>query len=102
MTGRNIVRIDYSDPKAIESRGKELIGMTFRDVLDLGIYPPDATEEEKSKDYSRKSYKGGVGNLIEERFYGYRANSDSDADFAEAGVELKTTCYDVKRDGDPL
>ncbi len=92
--------IDYADPRAIERRGSELVGLTFRDVLSLGIFPPDATEEERSKDYSRKSYKGGVGNLIEERFYGYRANSDSDADFAEAGVELKTTCYDVKRDGD--
>ncbi len=92
--------LDLTDPQAIERRGRELVGLTFRDVLSLGIFPPDATEEERSKDYSRKSYKGGVGNLIEERFYGYRANSDSDADFAEAGVELKTTCYDVKRDGD--
>ncbi len=92
--------VDLTDPHVIERRGKDLVGLTFRDVLSLEIFPPDATEEEKSKDYSRKSYKGGVGNLIEERFYGYRANSDSDADFTEAGVELKTTCYDVKRDGD--
>ncbi len=34
-----------------------------------------------------------MGTLIEERFFGYKANSDREADFAEAGVELKATCY---------
>lgn len=40
-----------------------------------------------------------MGTLIEERYFGYHANSDAHADFANAGIELKTTCYDVKNDG---
>lgn len=35
--------------------------------------------------------KGGLGQLVEKFYYGYQPNSDSDADFKEAGVELKTT-----------
>ncbi|MEE1273338.1 MAG: hypothetical protein UHI81_02430 [Olegusella sp.] len=40
--------LDLTDPQAIERRGRELVGLTFRDVLSLGIFPPDATEEERS------------------------------------------------------
>lgn len=40
-----------------------------------------------------------MGNLIEECYFGYKANSDSGADFAEAGVELKVTPYKETRKG---
>lgn len=40
-------------------------------------------------------YKSGMGVLIEERLFGYRANSGREPDFAEAGVELKATCFDI-------
>lgn len=81
---------EYSTPEQVIRRGKQLIGMTFRDVLDLGIVPEGVTRE-----YNSRRYKGGMGTLIEERFFGYRANSDREADFAEAGIELKATCYDM-------
>lgn len=71
-------------------RAKTLPGMTFREVLDLGIAP-----EGVSREYNSRRYKGGMGTLLEERFFGYRANSDREPDFAEAGVELKATCYDL-------
>lgn len=71
-------------------RAEALPGMTFRDVLDLGIAP-----EGVAREYNSRRYKGGMGTLIEERFFGYRANSDREADFAEAGVELKATCFDM-------
>lgn len=35
--------------------------------------------------------KGGLGQLVEKYFYGYDLNSNPEADFPEAGVELKTT-----------
>jgi len=89
------VDIDLSDPAEIERKGRMLVGHTFRDVLDLGVAPKGAVLE-----YNSKQYKGGMGSLIEERWYGYPVNSDSDPDFPEAGVELKTTCYDIKKDGD--
>ena len=69
--------------------------MTFREILDLGIVPEDV-----SREYNSKRYKGGMGTLIEERFFGYRANNDQAADFPEAGVELKASCFDVKQNGE--
>ncbi len=85
---------DPADPEDIERYAKRLEGMTFRDVLDLSIVPDGA-----SRDYGSKRYKGGLGTLLEERYFGYGANSSSEPDFAEAGVELKTTCLDRKKDG---
>ncbi len=35
--------------------------------------------------------KGGLGQLVEKYYYGYDLNSNPEADFAIAGVELKTT-----------
>lgn len=89
---------DFSDAASIERYAIQLEGMTFRDILDLDIHP----DYEVEKDYSNTDFKGGMGSLIEERFFGYHSNSDSHADFKEAGVELKATCYDIrKRDKKP-
>lgn len=49
--------------------------------------------------YGRKKRKGGLGNLLEEVYFGYAANSDPKADFEKAGVELKATPYEKKKDG---
>ena len=87
---------DYSTPASIASRASVLEGKTFQDILDMGIYPPDGA----TRDYDNRNYKGGMGTLVEERFFGYKANSEHDADFPEAGVELKVTCFDEKKNGD--
>lgn len=86
---------DLTNEEALEAYAKQLEGMTFREVLDLGIAP-----EGVSREYNNKRYKGGMGTLIEERFFGYKANNDQEADFSEAGVELKASCLDKKKDGD--
>lgn len=87
---------DFSSPESIEQYAKQLEGMTFREVLELGIDP-----EGVSRDYNNANYKGGLGTLIEECFFGYKANCDQEADFNEAGVELKVSPMDIKKDGDP-
>lgn len=38
-----------------------------------------------------KRLKGGLGQIIEESYFGYEINSDKEADFKELGVELKVT-----------
>ena len=43
--------------------------------------------------------KGDLGQIIEESWFGYTPNSDSDPDFAEAGVELKVSPYKVTSRG---
>jgi len=68
----------YKTKEEILSRGREAIGLSFRDIdqtFKLGIG------------------KGAVGSVVEESWFGYKTNSDSAPDFAEAGVELKVTPY---------
>lgn len=95
ITREECKKLDLSNPNAILRYAKKLIGHSFREVLSLGIAPEDASK----KDYGNAKFKGGMGTLIEERFFGYKANSDDRPDFPDAGVELKATCYDVKKDG---
>lgn len=44
--------------------------------------------------------KGAIGTVIEESWYGYTPNSESEPDFPEAGVELKVTPYIRNKKGD--
>lgn len=83
--------VDFSDPHSIERYALDLSGKTMRQIMAKGIRP----DGYKEQDYSAKQRKGGVGNLIEECYFGYRSNNDERPDFPEAGVELKATCYDV-------
>ena len=57
---------------------KHLLGKT----LEQAIYP-DVIEERQGK--------GRLGQLVEEYFFGYDVNSNPDADFSDAGLELKVT-----------
>lgn len=43
--------------------------------------------------------KGAIGTVIEESWFGYSPNSESEPDFPEAGVELKVTPYIRNRNG---
>lgn len=69
-----------NDPIDIERHAKILENKTFYDIL------PDANTH-------MKIHKGGLGTLIEKYHFGYEPNSNSEADFPEAGVELKVTPY---------
>lgn len=86
---------DFTDPESIERYAKQLEGMTFREVLDLGIAP-----EGVEREYNDKRNKGSLGTLIEERYFGYKANSDQEPDFSKADVELKVSPLNLKRNGD--
>lgn len=79
---------DHADPKSIERYAKGLIGRTFRYVVEN-----DTETVSTITDDGGFSKKGGLGVLLEERYFHYRANSESRPDFDEAGVELKVTPY---------
>lgn len=79
---------DRSDPRSIERYAKGLVGRTFRNVVEN-----DSSSTSAVIDDGGFSKKGGLGVLLEERYFHYRANSDSRPDFDEAGVELKVTPY---------
>ncbi len=68
-----------------------LQGKTFEEILvENGL-----TEEDIS--YLREksmTNKGLLGNLVEQAYFGFPSNSRQEADFAEVGVELKSTPYE--------
>lgn len=88
---------DATDPVSIEAYGKKMIGKTFRYMADNPVNREIFTVSDNKASYAdshaRKNYKGGMGTLVEECYFGYKANSNAEADFAEAGVELKVTPY---------
>ena len=88
---------DKSDPKSIEDYAKRLLGHSFRWVAP--VVGNDLVEESIEDTFADKKRKGGLGNFLEEQYFGYKANSDSLPDFPEAGVELKVTPYEVNSKG---
>ncbi|SDW39331.1 DNA mismatch repair protein MutH [Lachnospiraceae bacterium KHCPX20] len=87
---------DPADAKSIEKYAVQLENKTFLEVVqESGNLPSDAVME-----YANRFRKGGLGNLLEEVYFGYKANSNQEADFPEAGVELKTTPYEVTKKGE--
>ena len=87
---------DPASPDSIEEYAKKLENNTFIEVIKArGIEEQTAVQA-----YANKLRKGGLGNLLEEVYFGYKANSNQEADFPEAGVELKTTPYEVTKKGE--
>lgn len=92
-------KFDKTNPKSIESYAKKLINQTFKDVLDNSEYISSAEKDKIADQYGNKKRKGGLGNLLEEAYFGYKANSSPEPDFKDAGVELKVTPFGKKADG---
>ena len=87
---------DPASPKSIENYAIQLKDRTFMDiVIEKGNVASNAVEA-----YANKFRKGGLGNLLEEVYFGYKANSNQEADFPEAGVELKATPYEITQKGE--
>lgn len=74
----------YSTKESILERAQEAIGIPLKDIDKTGRL---------------STGKGAIGTVIEESLYGYKPNSESEPDFPEAGVELKVTPYERKKDG---
>lgn len=82
----NIAKRNYdpTDAASIFAFSKGLLHKTLAEavtLLDSTIKPEDIVSKGK----------GGLGQMVEKFYYGYEPNSCPDADFQEAGVELKTT-----------
>ena len=92
---------DESDPVSIESYAKKMIGKTFYDICKEDEQKQMILEEseEYRLSHENKKRKGGLGELIEERYFHYQANNDSRPDFPEAGVELKVSPYKKNKNG---
>ena len=95
---------DEKSPASIEAYGKKMVGKTFYDIWKENEEMQNPVSEKLldktggegyAESHAKKNYKGGMGNLVEECFFKYQANSDSDPDFPDAGVELKVTPYKI-------
>ena len=94
---------DNTNPLSIEEYGKKLVGKTFAEVCtDDDALEYEILQENRSYaiSHENKKRKGGLGELIEERFFHYSCNNDSRPDFPEAGVELKVTPYKINSKGE--
>lgn len=69
---------DSKDPISIKAYAKHLENKTLRQLFG----------DELQNNYSGK---GKLGQLVEELYFNYKPNSNSEPDFIEAGLELKTT-----------
>lgn len=93
---------DETSPESIERYARKLIGKTFADVIEEDERSLVAGLQDTSayaQSHENKKRKGGLGELIEERFFHYRCNNDSRPDFDKAGVELKVTPYKRNKNG---
>lgn len=93
---------DETNPLSIEKYAQQLIGKTFADVCkEDDIQQANVVREAVDYDikHENKKRKGGLGQIIEERFFHYQCNSDSRPDFDKAGVELKVTPYKINKNG---
>lgn len=79
---------DAKNPLSIYDYSRFLIGHSLHSLLgDVAV------------EHTRKG-KGGLGQMVEELFFKYEINSDREADFREAKVELKCTpLLKAKADG---
>ena len=74
----------YKTKESVMRRAKEAIGIPLKEIDTTGRLATG---------------KGAIGTVIEESWYGYTPNSESEPDFPEAGVELKVTPYVRTRKG---
>ena len=62
----------YTTPEAVLKRASEAKGLTFNEIDKTGRLATG---------------KGAIGTVIEESWFGYSPNSESEPDFPEAGVD---------------
>lgn len=75
---------DYKTKEDVLRRAQDVIGIPLKDIDKTGRL---------------LTGKGAIGTVLEESWFGYTPNSESEPDFPEAGVELKATPYLKTRSG---
>lgn len=70
----------YNSKEELLNKAKECIGIPFKEI-------------QKNPVFSNSKNKGGIGNMIQECWFGRPVNSFPEPDFNEIGVELKVTPF---------
>lgn len=109
---------DDRDIESIFKYAKKLESMTFREIENLfeqssqkyyinpynysfsNQQPQALVVREPEVGYITNSKaKGQLGGLLERKYFGYKPNSNQEADFSKVGLELKQTCIDLTKKG---
>lgn len=89
---------DKTSADSILQYAKQFEGKTFLDIEnEYRIYHMIYDKKPLTK---KTKSKGQLGNFLEKYYFGYKPNSNQEADFKSAGVELKQTCIDMKKNGE--
>ena len=72
--------MEYTTIEELMQKAHEAEGKTFGEI--------DTTDR-----LANAKSKGGLGQVIEESFFGYEVNSNAEADFKHLGIELKVTAF---------
>ncbi|WP_212934573.1 Sau3AI family type II restriction endonuclease [Bacillus hominis] len=78
--------MDYTTVEELMQKAHEAEGKTFGEI--------DTTDR-----LTNAKSKGGLGQVIEESFFGYEINSNAEADFKHLGIELKVTAFKQNKNG---
>ena len=90
------LKYDRTNESSIVSYASNLVGHTFEEIIVENV---PGNHDDALLAYGNIARKGGLGNLLEEVYFGYKANSVQGADFKETGIELKATCYEINKNG---
>jgi DNA mismatch repair protein MutH len=82
---------DSKDLDSIQGYAKKLINHTLREITNS---PLDA------ENHSATKVKGKFGQYLEKHYFGFDNNSDSEPDFKEVGLELKSTPLKKLKNGE--
>lgn len=93
---------DSTNVDSIFNYSKQLIDKTFKEIIEIDVSSQSVLRDENDLENSEIALrnKGNLGQIIEKYFFHYECNSDSRADFPDAGVELKVTPFEYKKNGD--
>ncbi len=87
MDNKYELSYDKSDVDSILEFAKKLKGKTLRKMI-----KSEFLVKESKEDYEQsEKIKGKFGQTLQEKYFGIKNNSDSEPDFKEVGVELKST-----------
>lgn len=73
------MKYSSKDKESIKEYARKLLNTSLREFYG----------EKLTHRFDNKKAKGRLGQVVEEEFFGYKVNSNKEADFKEAGVELK-------------
>ncbi|WP_085507157.1 Sau3AI family type II restriction endonuclease [Thalassobacillus devorans] len=76
----------YQTEKELLDKAKKAEGKTFGEI-------------DRGKRIQNGKAKGQLGQIIEESYFGYEINSNSEADFSDLGIELKVTPVKKNKNG---